>query len=515
MRSDFKPPPPLWCGESPRKHERSRRLACVHRGEALSLLVVLLLTGCRRDVGTPLVQVRNKVADGPLRVNPSNPRYFTNASGAAIYLAGSHTWANLLDRGSLNPPTVAFDYNAYVGWMVSHNFNFMRLWTEELPNSGYSGDPYDNFVGPPWKWVRSGPGYANDGAQKFDFNQLDQSYFDRMRSRIITARDNGIYVSVMLFNGFELQFETNPRDGDPFEMSNNINGVNCPATCPTDNSQMPNEVWSYEQAYIRKVVDTVNDLDNVLYEVSNEAGAPYSDSWQATVIAFVKQYEATKAKHHPVGMTYQYKGGSDSTLYTSAADWVSPVARLAYGDGTKVIINDTDHSYPWPDLKRDGKAAQRSWVWKNFTQGNNVAFMDPYLVVWPHRNSPIGSTPDPHIGKQPDDYWDGIRDAMGSSLTYANRMNLIAMTPQPTLSSTQYCLANRASEYLVYQPSGGSFTLDLLAGTYRYEWLDPSTNKIVSSGSVSVSGGTRLLTPPLSGDAVLYLHAVSLGDRSH
>jgi len=331
-----------------------------------------------------------------------------------------------------------------------------------------------------------------------------------MRSRIIEAGTNGIYVSVMLFNGSEWEFETNPKDGNPFRSSNNINNVSCPATCPTDNSQMPGAVWTYEQAYIRKVVDTVNDLDNVLYEVSNEAGSPYSDSWQASVIHYVKQYEATKSKQHPVGMTFQWTGGSDSTLYNSAADWVSPQAQFPTGDVAKVIINDTDHSYAWPDLKRDGKAAQRSWVWKNFTLGNNVAFMDPYLVVWPHRNSPGGRTADPYIGVRPDKYWDEIRDAMGSTLTYANRMNLVAMAPQPSLSSTHYCLANPGAEYLVYQPQAEPFTVNLVAGTYQYEWFIPSTNRVALSGTLSVSGGNRSLRAPFRGDAVLYLHSLTL-----
>ena len=30
-------------------------------------------------------------ATGPLRVHPTNPRYFTDGSGKAIYLTGSHT----------------------------------------------------------------------------------------------------------------------------------------------------------------------------------------------------------------------------------------------------------------------------------------------------------------------------------------------------------------------------------------------------------------------------------------
>ena len=104
-------------------------------------------------------------------------------------------------------------------------------------------------------------------------------------------------------------------------------------------------------------MDTVNDLDNVLYEVSNESGQPYSDYWQVRVINFVKQYEATKPKQHPVGMTFQWRGGSDLTLYNSPADWISAGSHVPPSDGTKVIINDTDHAYGPGDFRHDGRAA--------------------------------------------------------------------------------------------------------------------------------------------------------------
>jgi hypothetical protein len=467
-------------------------------------LCVLFLSGCQGPAGVPLAPVREKIASGPLRVSVKNPRYFTNDSGKAIYLVGSHTWSNFPQRGTLNPPTVKFPYDAYVQWMVAHNFNFMRMWTAELPYTG-TEDDFENTVAPPFKWLRTGPGLANDGRPKFDLNSLDQTYFDRLRSRIVTARDNGIYVSVMLFEGEEWEHETNPHDGNPFEDSNNINGVDCPEKCPTDNLRITSAVWEYECAYIRKVVDTVNDLDNVLYEVSNEAGAPYSDTWQSSVIEFVHEYETSKPKQHPVGFTFQYMGGRDETLYASSAEWISPRDRFIFGDGRKVVINDTDHSYPFPDLKRDGKSGQRAWVWKNFTSGSNVAFMDPYLVKWPNRNSPGGSTADPHIGLTTDDYWDDLRSAMGATLTYANRMDLTAMSPQPSLSSTKYCLAHAGHEYLVYQPLGGSFALSIAAGSYQFEWLRPSDTKIVDSGIVSLSDGSHSFAPPVRGDAVLYL----------
>jgi hypothetical protein len=472
-------------------------------------LLVLNLNLCAlaygQDAGQPLAPLRAQTATGPLRANPANSRYFTDASGKAIYLTGSHTWSNLVDRGTLHPPQVPFDYPAYMKWMVAHNFNFMRLWTAELPDSGATDDVDENVVALPWKWLRTGPGYANDGGLKFDLTKFDQSYFDRMRARIITAGKNGIYVSVMLFNGYELQFETNPKDGDPYRDINNINNVNCPEWCPTDSSQMSDEVWGIEKDYMKKVVDTVNDLDNVLYEVSNESGSPFSDTWQARVISFMKQYEATKPQRHPVGMTFQWKGGSDLTLYRSEADWISPGSHVPPSDGAKVIINDTDHAYGAGELKHDGAPGQRAWVWENFTSGNNVAFMDPYLVVWPGRNAPEGSTADPHVGLKPDNFFAPIRDAMGTTLTFANRMNLVAMTPQPSLSSTHFCLANPGAEYLVYQPYSGPFTVSLMAGTYRYEWLDPSTNRISSSGDLSVPDGNHSFSPAFSGDAVLYL----------
>jgi len=461
-----------------------------------------------QETGKPLVPVRAAKATGPLHVNPANPRYFTDGSGKAIYLTGSHTWANLMDRGQSNPPGVAFDNDAYMKWMVDHNFNFMRLWTAELPDAGPGPDYYEgNFVALPWKWVRTGPGIADDGGLKFDLSKLDQNYFDHMRTRTIIAGQHGIYVSVMLFNGYEWQFDTNPKDGDPFAASNNINGIDCAGTCPTNNAEISDAAWNVETAYFRKVIDTVNDLDNVLYEVSNEAGSPYSDTWQVRVINYLKQYETTKPKQHPVGMTFQWQGGSDLTLYNSPADWISPGSHVPPSDGHKVIINDTDHAFGYVEFKRAGQASQRAWVWENFTSGNNVAFMDPYLTKWANRNFPTGNTPDPGVGVQLDTYWDVIRDAMGPTLTYANRMNLVAMKPQPSLASTGFCLANPGVEYLVYQPYAIPFTLQMAPGKYQFEWFNPATNLVGATGSVDASGGEQPFTAPFAGDAVLYLRA--------
>jgi hypothetical protein len=137
--------------------------------------------------------------------------------------------------------------------------------------------------------------------------------------------------------------DVNPADGNPFEKGNNINSIDCSATCPSDKSKIPSTAWGYETQYLQKVVDTVDDLPNVMYEVSNESPSPSSDSWEAAIISFVKSYEASKPLKHPIGMTCQYPGDSDSALAASQADWIWPCTRLPpEATGNKVVINDTD-----------------------------------------------------------------------------------------------------------------------------------------------------------------------------
>ena len=76
--------------------------------------------------------------NGPLRVHPVNPRYFADASGKAILLAGSHTWNNLVDIGPDDPPQ-PIDFDAYLLWLKAHGQFHSRLdlGTDSL---GYHGD---------------------------------------------------------------------------------------------------------------------------------------------------------------------------------------------------------------------------------------------------------------------------------------------------------------------------------------------------------------------------------------
>ena len=115
----------------------------------------------------------------------------------------------------------------------------------------------------------------------------------------------------------------------------------------THTLQIP-AVTRIQEACIKPVGDVVNDLDNVLYEVSNQSD-PQSQPWQYHMIQYVKAYGATRSKQHPVGMTVTWPNGCNDVLDESPADWISPNHEGGYVDappattGRKVILSDTDH----------------------------------------------------------------------------------------------------------------------------------------------------------------------------
>ena len=99
------------------------------------------------------------------------------------------------------------------------------------------------------------------------------------------------------------------------------------------------------------------------------------------------------------------------------------------------------------------------------------------------------------------------RNALGHTRVYATRMNLAAMVPRNDLASTAYCLADPGSEYLVYQPNDGAFSVNLVARAYAYEWFNPVTGAAAGTGSIDAAGGDHSFRASFAGDAVIYLKA--------
>jgi hypothetical protein len=497
---------------------------------------------------------RQVTVTGPLRVSAANPRYFTAAAGdtadkKAVYLTGSHIWNNLHDgmgpgQGCADTPE-RLDYDAYLDFLAEHGHNFIRLWRWEQFKSQAAGGDF-HLCMTPQPWARTGPGAAKDGRPRFDLDRFDEAFFDRLRDRVVAAGQRGIYVAVMLFDGFGVHLSPAPDhvEGHPFHAANNVNGIGIGSILDYQVLPLDPRIQQLQEAYIREVVDTLHDLPNLLWEVANEssgggkadpafaqmlglASSPEwgdSTAWQYWVIDTVKGHEAEMGyDRHPIGMTMQYpvpdQTRVNQPLYDSRAEWISPgyddevfaggapppqapgappsrwLVDPPAADSRKVIINDTDHYTLGSDAL---------WAWKSFLRGLHPILMDFGLIGGVNPPDPSAGGPMSYAAFEP------ARWAMGDTRRFAERMNLIELQPRGELSSTGYALANPGQEYLVLQPAATAdpFTVRLAAGTYTAEWFGVDSRLAMGAGEVTVEHDEKVgFTAPLAATepAVLYL----------
>ena len=498
------------------------------------------------------------IADGPLVVSETNPRYFTVATRdaaerQAIYLTGSHIWHNFHDGmgpgADCAETPESLDFGAYLEFLKEHGHNFIRLWRWEQFKSQAAGGNF-HLCMTPQPWARTGPGKARDGKPKFNLDSFDGTYFDRLRERVIAAGNEGIYVAVMFFDGWALHLSPAPDniEGHPFFAPNNITGIDIKSILDYQVLPLDPRVQAIQEAFIKKVVDTVQDLPNVLYEVANESSGggvvdkqfaealglsdppEWGDSteWQYWVIDTVKQYAQQMGyTSHPIGMTMQFpvqeQTKVNDPLFNSPADWISPgyddeiftggghpmapgsppsrwFADPPANDGRKVIVNDTDHY-----ASGQGDAL---WAWKSFLRGHHPILMDLGIIAGVNPPDPTVGSPD----VPPYAAFEAARYAMGDTLAYAQKMNLIAMEPHTDFSSTGFVLANPREEYLILQPEAvNSFSVLLEAGTYLVEWFSVNSREIKSISEIIVkNAGNNSFLPPFeeTGPVVLYIKKV-------
>src|SRR6516165_9749080 len=117
-------------------------------------------------------------AAGPLSVKPTNPDYFFDSKGNPVYLTGSYL-------NEYNMLSGSWDFSAYLDFLRQQKQNFTRVWGWEQSPWFYDQTGQISFSSQPYE--RTGPGFALDGAPKFDLTRFNQAYFDQLRSRALQA----------------------------------------------------------------------------------------------------------------------------------------------------------------------------------------------------------------------------------------------------------------------------------------------------------------------------------------
>jgi hypothetical protein len=447
----------------------------------------------------------------PLRVNPQNTLFFDDGSGKAVYLAGHQIFVDLQDN-SFNKALIrnkrrTLDWNEYLDFVTAHDFNYIRNWIIWSTGSGSMASVNKAIARPmPYKRIE-GYGKAKDGGDKFDLEQFDETFFSRMRSRCEDLQKHGVYVSIMLFEvyGF-LEGEAcgNPRqtlwDGNVFNRANNVNGIDTDYNNDGKGIEFfytqDKRVLDLQKRYVRKVIETVGDLDNMLYEIANELYAP---QWQYDMIEFIKKCEQSRPKQHLVLMSpggRTQTGGwklmqpelvmkSPADCFAVAGSWnggaYSKKNPPANGAGKPGIV-DMDHVSPG--------SSDVGYVWSALTRGYHFSLYDKPFEK-PDMEGPA---------------WQRIRYNVSQAAAYAKRMDLSKAHPRADLATAGFCLACPGEQYIVYQPGSEPFEVSgLIPQTdYLYEWFDTDRYQVVEKSRFTSSAASKSFTHSKKG-MVLFL----------
>ena len=439
-----------------------------------------------------------------LSIYAPNPAYFQSAEGKPLVFIGDY-------QASPTSPTAVpidpnYDYLAYLDTLRANGLNFAKVWINYGIEAEYDSETsfggYHRFNLMPF--LRVGPGLANDGRAKYDLTQLNSLYFDRVAAFCAAARQRGIYLHLVLIDAWIFRVPSLWKF-HMYNQANNVNGVDGDpkrtgvstdpeqGSCSLGNTQ----VLEAEKNYVRRLVDTVNDFDNIMFEVANENY--YNLRWEMAMAEFVHEYEMSKPRRHlvmPMDLPdHDYKGPSyDATAHNDHSktwktwDLAQLHARfLAARDLKQPLIYDTD------GIESNDNPVQRKGFWTAFASGGHVNYTDYSFQ--------------PEVGGDEG----GLRRAdtrqqLGYLANFTRHVHFWEMHPVDWVRSGDAYALGSPQGAVVYLPSGGSVELDMqgMSGSFRARWYDPR-NGLFSESTMVAGGKTQTFQAPSPRDWALDL----------
>ncbi len=277
----------------------------------------------------------------PLSLHPDNPHYFLFRGKPAILISSGEHYGAVLN--------LDFDYLPCLDELQSKGLNHTRTFSGTYREVPASFGITDNTLAPkPHRylapWARSDtPGYF-DGGNKFDLTKWDENYFRRLKDFVAQAGRRGIVVEINLFCPLydEVLWRANPMNA-----TNNINGFGH-AVRGEVYTLKHDDLTAVQKAVARKIVEALNEFDNLYYEVCNEAWlGGVTLPWQNEIAATIVETEASLPGKHLISLNL---GGLKITEPNAAVSiynfhHAAPAEAVAANYGLNRVIGDNETGF--------------------------------------------------------------------------------------------------------------------------------------------------------------------------
>ena len=469
-----------------------------------------------RVLGFALTLLLQHVSAEPIKLHPDNPHYFLFNGQPTILITSAEHYGAVVNKD--------FDYVVYFDALKAYGLNYSRIYP------GVLFEPMGKFIegntlGPKpasliVPWARSQvPGYLVCG-NKFDLDRWDPEYFNRLKDFIAQAGERGIVIEICFFNS---QYsDTWPLS--PLYYENNVQGV---GKCDYLDAQTMKhaDLVGRMDDYVRKITQEVNGFDNVILEICDEPSLfiPHSEAgpWVRHFVGVIKKAEGNLPKKHliaqevegPVGGPIDLSANPDVSVIVGQYVWEGGSEQMGgmkaldyeYGHNKAIELNETAYYPAW--YQGDKLGASRVEAWE-FMVGGGASFN--------HLNGRY-TVQDP-AGKTPDNAQ--VLTALRNLKNFIFSVDFLKMRPDKTfitsdvpkgayrrsmsLPGQQYVLYQHHSKleernhYYIVTPGNyvENLILDLPAGTYKAEWIDPASGSVINADTFTHKGATRTFTSP-------------------
>ena len=436
----------------------------------------------------------------PIQLHPSNPHYFLWRGKPTVLITSGEHYGAVLNTD--------FNYKKYLKTLQSHRFNLTRTFSGAYCEPSGAFKIKNNTLAPAkgkliCPWARSDiPGYTN-GGNKFDLTKWDPVYFERLRDFVGQAGKCGVVVELVLFCPF---YQEGMWKLSPMNAINNINGIGQVARDEVYTLKHP-KLLAVQDAMVCRIVQELQDFDNVYYEICNEpyARTGQSDAWQRHIAETIVKAEAEfKAKHLIAqNISNKTKKILKPNPHVSIFNfhYAKPPTAVTENYHLNGVIADDETGFAGSE-----PTPYRIEAWDFVIAGGAVFDNLDYSFIVSHEDGTAKidapGSGGPVLRKQLEILKDFIR---GFNFIAMKPDNSIIQATEPKNVSAR-ALIDPGRAYAIYIHGGKQVKLSLALpqGAYDTQWMNTKTGKVVRKERFQHAGGNRTLqSPPYADDVAL------------
>ncbi len=420
----------------------------------------------------------------PIKLHPQNSHYLWFRGEPTLLITSAEHYGAVLNKG--------FDFETYLQTLHNDGMNYTRIFTGSyIERPGAFGIQY-NTLAPtvenlivPWKRTDI-PGYIG-GGNRFDLDQWDTEYFDRLHQFVQRANELWIAVEVTLFTSHFGMWEYSP-----LHHANNVNEL---PELPVHNALTKHngDLLHHQEKMVRKLINELNGYDNVFYEVQNEPyvehGVSYSSSreesvttsvdqssheWQELIASYIVDEELSLQNSHLIAQNvakdYIKLSEVPANISIINMHYARPeVVADNYELGRPISLDETGYLGANPESYR-----KQAWA---FMLSGGAVYNNLDYSFYPGKEDGTGENAAPGSGgPQLRKYLKILKDFM-------MKLDFIQFKPMSWNHQDQqvYVLAHTPKTYAGYvlQSVENQLYIELPNGSYRIQWYDTETGELL------------------------------------